>query len=579
MVPYGRAARVPLRASASIALHLDSDVTAGTAPAGASTILSPDGKRIVFVSTDRAGSQILSTRPLDQGEATPLAGTDGGYAPFFSPDGEWVGFFAAGKLMKLRLAGGDPVALCDAPQGRGGSWGKDGKIIAALDARSGLSLVPADGGTVTRATSLDAGALNHRWPHFLPGGTAVLFTIGRTRGNYTSADIGVMDFERHVQKVVLPNAGMAPRYLPTGHLAYVSKGTLYAVPFDLDRLEVRGDAVAVLEGIAAAPEFGSAQIDMSSDGTMVYRRGATSGLRVLEWLDSTGRTESMGLEPAFYQFPRVSPDGSRVAFELNEGATSDILVYDWQRGTRTKLTEGSGVHSDPVWSPDGQYVVFQSSGRLFWRRADGASPAEPLTARQQGQQFPGSFSPDGKVFAFFDILPGSGSLIQTAAVDVSTGRLRLAESLAYRNWKWNSPLPAFSPDGRWMALMAADSGRIEIYVRGFPDTGRQWVISTAGGMHPVWSRSANELFYRREDLRLMVVPYTVTDGAFVAGRPRVWSDRRLHNLGVPSFDLAPDGKRVAAVLSADAPQPAQQQVTLVLNFLDEVRRRVTSSGR
>ena len=245
----------------------------------------------------------------------------------------------------------------------------------------------------------------HRWPHFLPGGTAALFTLSRTPGNYTSADIGVMDFERNVQKVVLPNAGMAPRYLPTGHLAYVSKGTLYVVPFDLERREVRGDAIPVLEGIAADPVFGAAQIDVSPGGTMVYRSGTTSGLRVLEWLDGAGRTESMGLAPAFYQYPRVSPDGSRVAYELNQGATSDIWVYDWQRGTRTKLTGGSGVNTYPVWSPDGQYVVFHSAGRLFWARADGASPSEPLMASQKSLQFPGSFTPDGKRLAFFEVSP------------------------------------------------------------------------------------------------------------------------------------------------------------------------------
>ncbi|AMY09567.1 Serine/threonine-protein kinase PrkC [Luteitalea pratensis] len=572
----------PLRASDSMALDLGSDFMTGAATIGATFILDPDGKRIVFVSTNRAGVQGLSTRRLDQLDATPLPGTAAAYAPFFSPDGEWVGFFADGKLKKLRIAGGEPVTLCDAPAGRGGSWGENGTIVAALDApgRIVLSLVPIDGGRVTPATKLAPGERTHRWPHFLPGGTAALFTIFRTAGNFDSADIAVMDFERNVQKVVLPNAGMAPRYLRTGHLAYVSKGTLYVVPFDLERREVRGDAIPVLEGIAADPEFGAAQIDVSRGGTMVYRSGTTSGLRVLEWLDATGRTESMGLAPAFYQYPRVSPDGSRVAFELNEGTTSDIWVYDWQRGTRTKLTAGSGFKRNPVWSPDGQHVVFQSSGRLFWARADGASPSLPLWASQKPIQIPTSFTPDGKRLAFFEVSPDRGLLIQTAAVDVDAGRLRITEAVPYQQATSNNSSPAFSPDGRWMAYMSTDSGRHEVHMRAFPDTGRQWSISTAGGIFPVWSRTATELFYRAEDLRLMVVPYTATNDTFVAGRPRVWSDRRLHNLGlIGTFDLAPDGKRFAAVLSAEAPQPARQQVTLMLNFFDEVRRRVAASGR
>ena len=390
-----------------------------------------------------------------------------------------------------------------------------------------------------------------------------------------------MDLARNVQKIGLPKAGMAPRYLPTGHLAYVSKGTLHVVPFDLDRQEVHGAPIPVLEGIASDPVLGSAQLDVSSGGTMAYLRGTTSGLRVLEWLDSTGRTESMGLEPAYYQMPRVSPDGSRIAYELNyQGATSDVWVYDWQRGTRTKLTDGSDVNSSPVWSPDGQYVVFHSVGRLFWRRADGASPTEPLTARQKGPQFPGAFTPDGKRFAFYEVSPDRGSLIQTAAVDISAGTLRVTEPVAYRHTTSNQAYPAFSPDGRWMAYTSTDSGGYDVYVRGFPDTGRQWPISTGGGTLPVWSRTANELFYRAEDLRVMVVPYTARA---IRSSPDVHACGPIGACtisGSPAtFDLAPDGKRVAAVFSAEAPQPAPKHVTLVLNFFDEVRRRVASSGR
>jgi hypothetical protein len=576
----GATAAPPSRPLVSIALDLGGDVAAGTATNGPSLILSPDGTRIVFASTDLSGIRRLATHLLNEPEIRPLPDTVGAYAPFFSPDGQWVGFFADGKLKKLRLAGGEPVTLCDAPAGRGGSWSDDGKIIAALDTRTGLKLVPVDGGTPTRVTTLNAGELGHRWPHFLPGGGAVLFMVTAAPGNHAATSIGVMDFERNIQNVVLPNAGMSPRFLPTGHLAYVSKGTLHVVPFDLERREVRGAAIPVLEGISTDPAFGVAQIDVSPGGTLAYLRGATSGLRVLEWQDSSGRAESMGLEPAFYQIPRVSPDGSRIAFELNQGATSDIWVYDWQRGTRTKLTGGAGVHTYPVWSPDGQYVVFHSAGRMFSARADGASPPELLTTSQKPQQFPGAFTPDGKRFAYFEVSPDGGSLIQTAAVDGSAGQLRVAEPLAYRHTASNNPYPTFSRDGRWMAYMSTESGGYEVYVRGFPDTGRQWSISTGGGTYPVWSRTANELFYRTDDLRLMVVSYTTTGDTFVAGRPRVWSERRLHNLGLTgTFDLAPDGKRFAAVFSAEPPQPAPKHVTLVLNFFDEVRRRATLSGR
>jgi serine/threonine-protein kinase len=217
---------------------------------------------------------------------------------------------------------------------------------------------------------------------------------------------------------------------------------------------------------------------------------------------------------------------------------------------------------------------------MFWASADGASPAMPLGASQKALRIPTSFTPDGKRLAFFEVLPDRGWLIQTAAVDVNAGRLRITEAVPYPLATTNNVNPTFSPDGRWMAYMSTDSGRYEVHVRAFPDTGRQWSISTTGGVFPVWSRTANELFYRAEDLRLMVVPYTATGDTFVAGRPRVWSDRRLYNLTLtPTFDLAPDGKRVAAVLSAEAPQPPQKQVTVFLTFFDEVRRRVASSRR
>ena len=198
-----------------------------------------------------------------------MSGTERVYAPFFSPDGQWVGFFAGGKLKKTRLDGGVPVALCDAPAGRGASWTADGRIVAALDNRTGLSLVTSDGGVVTRITELGPGEITHRWPQVLPGGKAVLFTVSSVAGNYAAASIAVASLENNperVKKVVLVNAGMSPRYLPTGHLVYVANGTLHAVPFDVDRLEVRGTATPVLEDISGAVAFGSAQLDFSQMG-------------------------------------------------------------------------------------------------------------------------------------------------------------------------------------------------------------------------------------------------------------------------------------------------------------------------
>ena len=264
---------------------------------------------------------------------------------------------------------------------------------------------------------------------------------------------------------------------------------------------------------------------------------------------------------------------------LTDGANADIWVYEWQRGSRTRLTGGSGVNAFPLWTPDGQYVVFQSDGRLVWTRADGAERPQPLSDSEK-QQFPTSFSPDGKRLLLYEHSSDGGSLIQTMSIENRSGQLRAGPVELFRRTPSTNPTPTFSHDGRWVAYASAESGVYEVYVRGFPDDGRQWAISTEGGSFPVWSRTANELFYRTEDQLLMVTSYTVVGNSFVAGKPRVWSDRRLSNTGLTlNFDVAPDGKRFAALmpLESSVPREPQRHVMLVLNFFDELKRLVPAN--
>ena len=579
-----RSTGLPAQPLVRLALDLGPDVPPLSATGTDTTIISPDGTRIVYVSTGPDGIRRLSARRLDQSESIPLPGTGGAYAPFFSPDGQWVGFFAGGKLKKTRLDGSEAIALCDAPAGRGASWGEDGRIVAALDVRGGLSLVTSDAGIVTPVTETEVGELTHRRPQILPGGQAVLFTVNSVPANYESASIAVASLVNNpekVKRIVLANAGVAPRYLPTGHLVYLTKGTLYAVPFDLARLEVRGTPAPVLEDVSADMAFGTAHLDISGSGTMVYRPGRTTGLRVIQWLNRDGKTESVWEDSAYYQMPRVSPDGSRLAYVLTEGSNSHIWVYDLQRGTRSRLTSGPGVNSYPIWSSDGQHVVFSSGGGVFSARGDGAERPRRLMKGQR-LQFASSFTADGKLLAFYEHAPGGKGLIQTVAVDNSSGQLRVGEPTLFRETPSSYPAPAFSPDGKWLAYASAESGIYEVYVRAFPDKGNQRQISTVGGNLPMWSRSGNELFYRTEDQRLMVTTYTVTADSFVSRRPRVWSEMQIFNSGLtPNFDLAPDGQRFVVEMSAESPQPREtsRQVTLLLNFFDEVRRRVAVAGQ
>ena len=455
LLPAESVARPPVR----VTIDLGRDAAVATDFSLAA--LSPDGTRIAFVSTSPDGTSRLSTRRLDQPEATPLTGTEGAYTPFFSPDGVWVGFFAGGKLKKIQLDGSAPVILCDAPAGRGASWSEDGRIIAALDTRSGLSLVSADGGVVNRATELGPGELTHRMPQMLPGGKAVLFTVSSAPGSYGAASVGVASLGASPARarIVLPNVGMAPRYLPTGHVVYVANGTLYAVPFDVNRLEVRGTTTAVMEDISSAVAFGVAQMDFSKDGHVLYRSGRTTGRTIVQWLNADGKIEPLWAEPAIYQFPQVSPDGNRLLLVLVGGANSDIWVYDPQRGTKTRVTTGTGVNSYPIWSADGQYVVFQLGGQLHWVSADGAERPQPLI-KTAGPAFPASFMPDGRRFMFFELKPGGGSLIQTAPIVSESGRLKAGKPELFRDSSSGNPFPTFSPDGRWVSVRVDRIGRV-----------------------------------------------------------------------------------------------------------------------
>src|SRR5262249_20319566 len=261
------------------------------------------------VSHNSGGTAQLFTRRLDQPRTTLLSGTQGANTPFFSPDGQWVGFVANGKLKKVALDGGEPVTLCDAPAARGASWAEDGSIIAALDTQTGLSVVPFQGGKPTPLTELLPGESTHRWPHVLPGGKAVVFDVSRAWGNYDEDAIGLVSLTDHTRKVVVKHAGMYPHYVRGGYLAYVTKGSLFAVPFDLDRLQVKGRAVP-LEEVSSNPTVGYAQVDISRGGMLVFRKGRTEGLRSIEWLDAAGRSKSFGLDPGYWLSPHLSPDAS-----------------------------------------------------------------------------------------------------------------------------------------------------------------------------------------------------------------------------------------------------------------------------
>jgi Tol biopolymer transport system component len=559
--------------------------------------ISPDGARLAFVARGPSGRQQLATRLMDQPKATLLSGTENAAAPFFSPDGQWIGFFADGKMKKISVQGGAAVTLSDssAVGSRGASWGEDGSIIVTLGPtpRTGLSRVPAAGGMPQAITKPgERGEASHRWPQILPGGQAVLFTGNTRAGDFDNASIEVLSLKSGQWKAV-QRGGYFGRYLPSGHLVYLRQGTLFAVGFDLDRLEVRGTPAPVLEDVGGNIVTGGGYYDVGRNGTVVYLSGKASAVNLtVAWMDSTGKTEPLLPVPGLYFTPRLSPDGKRLALSVGpSGSGGDIQVYELQRDTMTRVTftqTNTLTNNFPVWTPDGKRIAFGSASpganSLRWVRADGAGEPQ-LLVESKGELAPYSFSPDGKRLAFADSGVDRLYDLWTLSLDVSDpDHPKPGKPELFLRTPFDDREPAFSPDGRWIAYTSNEAGRYEVYVRPFPagapSGSGKWQISTGGGFHPIWSRNGRELFYEalNPDNRIMVSTYSAKGDSFAAEKPRLWSDTRIFdpNLVAWMLDLAPDGKRFAVIPKPEAAgeQKGSVHVTVLLNFFDELRRRV-----
>ena len=550
---------------------------------GTSAILSPDGTRLALIASGSDQKRRIYLRSLDQLLATTLSGTEGADGAFFSPDGQWIGFFADGKLKKISVQGGAAVALCEAPNARGGSWGDDGTIVFTPDNRAALSKVSSAGGGPQPLTTLDtqAGEVTQRWPQVLPGSKAVLFTSSAHGNDYEDADIVVYSMASGQRKTV-QRGGFHARYLPSGHMVYMREGTLFAVPFDLKQLEATGQPAPILEGVVTTPS-GGAEFSVSQTGNLVYVAGGSAGQNVsIYWMDREGKFTPLRETPGGYSNPAFSPDGKRLALDINDGKRRDVWVYDWERDTLTRLTFAGEVNGYPTWTPDGQRIVYSSQEKggtpnLWWIRSDGGGNAQRL-AESKAFQAAGSWRPDSKVLAFRQQNPGTGSDILTLPIEGNEkSGWKLGEPKPFVNSTSIELEPSFSPDGRWLAYMSNESGSYEVYVRPFPGPGGKWQISTGGGLYPKWSRNGKELFYRTEDSKIAVVTYTASVNYFHANKPQLWSPGQFteRGLGFSNFDLHPDGKRFAVLKAPGTEQAAAvNKVSFIFNFSDEIRRKV-----
>ena len=520
--------------------------------------LSRDGTRLAYVAT-RGGTTQLYLRSMDQLEAKPLPGTDDASYPFFSPDGQWLGFFAGSKLRKVSVNGGAPVVICDVYSPLvTASWGRD-EIIRFSPPGSPIQQVPAAGGTPEAVTNLesDLGETGHLSPQLLPDGNTFLFNVYSAEKTWAV----VQSLETGERKVVLEGAGVA-RYVPSGHLVYVQAGTLMAVAFDVEQLQVKGNATPILQGVMqSGGPGGPAHMAFSDTGTLVYipSRDDPRQDSTLVWVDRQGKVESLAAPGRQYNSPRLSPDGQRVVVAV----LGDLWVYDIPRDNLSRFTFQVGRF--PLWTPDGKRITFQSNrlggaSKMYWKAADGTGVAEQLSEGELPHTAH-SFSPDGKWLAFSERSPASNSDIWVLSLEEER------KPQAFLQTPGNETGIVFSPDGRWLAYRSNESGREEIYVQPFPSTGAKWQISTEGGEEAVWTRSG-EIFYRNGG-RMMAVEVS-TEPTFTAGTPKLLFEGEFMSYGPRAvYDVTPDGQKFLMIRIGNQ-QVAELNV--VQNWFEELKR-------
>ena len=514
---------------------------------------------------------------MDQTESTPIRGTEGARGPFFSPDGEWVGFWAEGQLKKVAVGGGIPVSLCEVENPRGARWGADDTIVFGQSGAGGIMQVSADGGTPEVLIPLTETDEVGHGPQVLPGEKAVLFTLGPRRGGFSwdDAEIVVQSLETGTRKVLVAR-GRDARYVPSGHLVYVQDTTLLAVPFDVDRLEVTGGPVPMSEGVVTGIFSGAAHFSVSDSGALVYVSGSYQEDRTLVWVDREGREEALAAEPRAYTYPRISPDGGRLALDVRD-QEHDIWIWDFARETLARLTFAPGRDVYPVWTPDGRQMAFGSNRggqfKLYWKAVDGTGAVERLT-ESENPQSPTAFTPDGKQLVFNEI-NGQNQDLGVLFLEGSSEPL-LATEFAERHGD-------ISPGGRWLAYQSNASGQDEIYVRPFPNVeDGQWLISHGGGTRPLWSPDGRELFYVAPGARLMAVPVHVqTESSFAAGNAKeLFGGYYAPREGAPgrTYDISPDGERFLMIKESGSGETSSIEFILVLNWFEELKRLVPTDN-
>jgi eukaryotic-like serine/threonine-protein kinase len=552
--------------------------------------VSPDGSKFVYPTTEG-----LYIRSVDALDARLIPGTDKNSVPFFfSPDGQWIGYFSHSdqKLKKVAISGAAPIALCDfGAMGTGASWDSTGTIVYS-EVPNGVMQVSAYGGTPeillkgSLANIVKEGVPVS--PQILPDGKTLLFTNAFSTQGLAGYQIIVQSLKSGERKVLFK--GVNARYLPTGHIIYSlpdnNSNNLFAVPFDLNKLEVTGGQVSILEGVGGYA--------FSESGTLVYvpqsavatgTASTVSPKSTLVWVDRQGKEEPLGAAPDAYTGLKISPDANKVALMLAiRSGSQDIWIWDIAHKTATKLTFDKSVVYTPLWTPDGKRIVFSSSrrgglGGIYWKSADGIGEDELLASKPDKAIAPSSFSRDGKILALNELtLSPLGTEIAMLSMEGTREMKELIQE------KYSKAEPQISPDGRYVAYQSDESGKGEIYVRTFPDANKgKWQVSSGGGASPLWSPDGRELFYRSGDATMAVD--VETDPTFKRGNPKslfrgTYYSTNVQNIVMTPWDIHPNGKKFLMIKPPAAPGEApvaagpQPKIIVVLNWTEELKQRV-----
>jgi serine/threonine protein kinase/Tol biopolymer transport system component len=541
--------------------------------------VSPDGGTVVFTGIHQ-GAPALFRRALDGRSTELIRGTERGHSPFFSPDGQWIGFFTRAELKKVPLSGGTPVSLSNVPPiPAGASWGDDGRIILVRKINGPLDVVPEAGGDVTKLTELDSTTGEHAqlFPQVLPGGGGILFTLrkGRDFSDTAASSIAVLDPATGKRSVVLEGASFA-RY-GGGRLVFVRGTSVFWVPFEPARLSVTGPPAALSENVVVDAELGFGHYDVSAGGHIVFLDGppSTTPDRSVLCLDRAGKEKPLPVPPGEYFSARFSPDGGRISLTRSEGLRVMITIFDRARNIMTTLTPEPGSHFTAVWSPDGRRVAFSrfvdKMPTLTVKNADGSGEVELLTEETGDAEFANSWSPDGKIILYTVAYTADrGPKRQLLSTDlwlVSPGDRRSARPFFESSFRETGG--TFSPDGRWVAYVSDESGVPEVYVRPFPGPGAAVKVSNGFGIEPLWSRDGRELYYRSGDNaeKFLTVEFrgsptlTISAPRLLFSSPLVVGGREDMSR---EYDVSADGQFVA--LRTVRTQEPDRQLAIVTNW-------------